>query len=62
LQIVSTYNPSDPVARRQWHHRWNLATQLFNVRLSRGKNILTVHILTEGNINLAYFDFKQARK
>jgi hypothetical protein len=57
LQIVSTYNPSDPVAWRQWHH-WNLATQLFKVRLSRGKNVLTVHILTEGNMNLAYFDFK----
>jgi len=57
LQILSTSNPSDPVAWRQWHH-WNLARQLFKVRLSRGKNVLTAHIRAEGNMNLAYFDFK----
>jgi hypothetical protein len=45
------------VAWRQWHH-WNLAPQLFKVRLSKGKNVLTVHILTLGNMNLADFDFK----
>jgi hypothetical protein len=58
LQIASTKDPADPVAWRQWHH-WNLASQLFKVRLRKGKNILTVHILTNGNMNLAYFDFKQ---
>jgi hypothetical protein len=58
LQIRSTYDPSDPLAWRQWHH-WNLATQLFNVRLNKGKNVLTVRILTDGNMNLAYFDFKE---
>jgi hypothetical protein len=57
LQIASTYDPADPVVWRQWHH-WNLASQLFKVRLSKGKNVLTVHILTNGNMNLAYFDFK----
>jgi hypothetical protein len=60
LQIVSTYNPSDQVAWRQWHH-WNLATQLLKVRLMKGRNVLTVHILTGGNINLAYFDFRGDR-
>jgi hypothetical protein len=58
LQIASTKDPADPVAWRQWHH-WNLASQLFKLRLSKGKNILTVHIVTDGNMNLAYFDFKQ---
>src|SRR6266436_3431016 len=59
LEIRSTSDPADPVAWRQWHH-WNLASQLFKVRLNKGKNVLTVHILTRGNMNLAYFDFKQA--
>ena len=59
LQIPTTYDPADPVAWRQWHH-WNLASQLFKVALRKGKNVLTVHILTGGNMNLAYFDFKQA--
>jgi hypothetical protein len=58
LPITSTIDPSDQVAWRQWHH-WNLAPQLFKVPLNKGKNVLTVHILTGGNMNLAYFDFKQ---
>jgi hypothetical protein len=58
LQIPTTNDPADPVAWRQWHH-WNIASQLFKVALSKGRNVLTVHILTAGNMNLAYFDFKQ---
>jgi hypothetical protein len=61
LEITSTYDAADPLAWRQWHH-WNLASQLFKVHLSKGQNVLTVHILTLGNMNLAYFDFKQARR
>jgi hypothetical protein len=61
LQVASTNDPADPLPWRQWHH-WNLAPQLFKVRLSKGKNVLTVHILTNGNMNLAYFDFKKVNK
>ena len=57
VAIVSTFNASDPVAWRQWHH-WNVAPGLIRVRLLSGKSVLTVHILTEGNMNLAYFDFR----
>jgi hypothetical protein len=49
------------LAWRQWHH-WNLASQLFKVRLNKGENVLTVHILTNGNMNLAYFDFKAVHR
>ncbi len=58
LAIESTADPADPVAWRQWHH-WNVARNIAKVRLKRGKNVLTVHILTEGQMNLAYFDFKK---
>ena len=58
LQVTSTNDPADSVAWRQWHH-WNVAPRLFRVRLDKGKNVLTVHIVTNGNMNLAYFDFKQ---
>jgi hypothetical protein len=61
LQVQTTYDAKDPVAWRQWHH-WNLAAKLFEIRLSKGSNVLTVHILTGGNMNLAYFEFKQFRK
>ena len=60
LHVTSTNDPADPLLWRQWHH-WNLAPQLFKVRLSEGKNVLTVHILTGGNMNLAYFDFQQVQ-
>lgn len=58
LQVPSTYDAADPVAWRQWHH-WNLAEQFFRVRLDKGQSVLTVHIVTNGNMNLAYFDFKR---
>jgi len=60
LAIASTFNASDPIAWRQWHH-WNIASGMMKVRLPAGKSVLTVHILTEGNMNLAYFDFKAFR-
>lgn len=60
LPIVSTFNAADPLAWRQWHH-WNIAPGLVKLRLPAGKSVLTLHILTGGNMNLAYFDFKSAQ-
>jgi hypothetical protein len=60
VTIASTYNTADPIAWRQWHH-WNIMPGLVRVRLPAGKSVLTVHILTGGNMNLAYFDFKEAK-
>jgi hypothetical protein len=60
LTITSTFNAADPIAWRQWHH-WNNMPAIMKLRLPAGKSVLTVHILTRGNMNLAYFDFKQAR-
>jgi len=58
INIPSTFNTAEPVAWRQWHH-WNLATNLVKLNLPAGKNLLTIRILTGGNMNLAWFDFKQ---
>lgn len=58
LTIISTFNSADPIAWRQWHH-WNLARNIVKLRLPAGKNVLTVHILKDGNMNLAYFDFRR---
>jgi hypothetical protein len=60
LVIVSTFNASDPIAWRQWHH-WNVMPNIVRLRLPKGKSVLTVHIVTGGNMNLAYFDFKRSR-
>jgi hypothetical protein len=59
LTIQSTFNAADPIAWRQWHH-WNVAKGLVKLRLPKGKSVLTVHILSGGNMNLAYFDFQKA--
>ena len=58
LEIVSTKDDADPLAWRQWHH-WNILKGLAVVSLPKGKHVLTIHILTNGNMNLAYFDFKE---
>src|SRR5664279_1372223 len=61
LTITSTANASDPLNWRQWHH-WNLATNLARVELPAGVHVLKVRILTEGQMNLAYFDFRKITK
>jgi hypothetical protein len=60
LPIVSTFDAAEPVAWRQWHH-WNVAPGLVRLRLPKGKALLTVHVLTEGQMNLATLDFKRVR-
>ena len=57
LTIASTFNTADPIAWRQWHH-WNVQPKIARLHFFAGKNVLTIHILAEGNMNLAYVDFK----
>lgn len=60
LPIASTYDAADPVAWRQWHH-WNVARDLARIHLNAGRSVLTVHILTNGQMNLATFDFRKVK-
>ena len=60
LPIVSTFNAADPLAWRQWHH-WNMAPGIAKLRLPAGKSVLTVHIVTGGQMNLATFAFKKIK-
>jgi hypothetical protein len=57
ISIPTTFSSADPVAWRQWHH-WNLLQNAVKLDLAAGRNVLTVHIVTGGNMNLAYFDFR----
>jgi hypothetical protein len=61
INIVSTKNDRDPVAWRQWHH-WNVMTNMAEVELPKGVCVLTLHVVTEGNMNFAYLDFKPKNK
>lgn len=56
MEIRSTFSPAEPVPWRQWHH-WNLTKDLGRVQLAAGRNVLTVHIVSGGQMNLAYFEF-----
>jgi hypothetical protein len=60
LTIPTTYDAADPIAWRQWHH-WNLARDLVKLHLSAGLNVLTIHIVSGGQMNLATLDFRKAR-
>ena len=60
LSITSTANAADPLNWRQWHH-WNVAKDLAQVDLPAGVHVLKVTILTEGQMNLAYFDFRKTK-
>jgi hypothetical protein len=60
LKIISTFDETDPLEWRQYHH-WNVARNFVNLRLPKGKSVLTVHILAEGHMNLATFDFTRVK-
>jgi hypothetical protein len=57
VDIISTSNAAETVPWRQWHH-WNLMRNIAAVRLSKGMSVLTLNIVSEGNMNLAYLDFR----
>lgn len=58
IAITPTFDPAEPVAWRQWHH-WNRADGLVRLHLAAGLNVLTIHILTGGNMNLAALTFHE---
>jgi hypothetical protein len=58
INVISTNDPKDPTGYRQWHH-WNLMKDIVSVDLPKGKNVITFRILTEGNMNLGYLDFRE---
>jgi hypothetical protein len=61
INIISTSNEHEPIPWRQWHH-WNVMTNVAEVELPKGISVLTLHVLTEGNMNFAYLDFKPKGK
>lgn len=60
VTIRSTYDGADSVAWRQWHH-WNVAKGLVKVHLEKGRNVLTVHTVAQGQMNYATLEFRVAK-
>jgi Carbohydrate binding module (family 6) len=61
IKIDSTYDARDPISWRQWHH-WNYGKDLASLPLPKGTHVLTLHIVLEGNMNLAYLDFSRVNQ
>jgi hypothetical protein len=61
ITIPSTNDPTDTPAWRQWHH-WNIANDAATVKLSKGRNLLTLHVVEKGNMNLGVLEFKLQKK
>ena len=59
IKILSTATPDEPIGWRNWHH-WNLARQALTLNLPAGTSVLTIHIVSGGNMNLCTFDFHHA--
>ncbi|CAN5813309.1 hypothetical protein BH11BAC3_BH11BAC3_27900 [soil metagenome] len=56
LIIPSTRTDNETVAWRQWHH-WNRIDHLTTVHLTKGKHLLTLKTITNGNMNYDYINF-----
>jgi hypothetical protein len=61
IQIQSTYHPEDPLDWRQWHH-WNRMNGIAKIKLEEGIQVLTLHTVSNGNMNYGYLDFELLRK
>ena len=56
--IASTFDAKEPVAWRQWHH-WNVAKGLVTLKLPAGRSVLTVRVVSGGQMNLASIAFRK---
>jgi hypothetical protein len=60
INIPTTFNSSDPVAWRQWHH-WNYIDSLTSLYINKGRRIITLKIVKNGNFNFDYLKFEENR-
>ena len=56
IRSPSTRNKKEIIAWRQWHH-WNRIDNLTIVKLKKGKHLLTIKTITNGNMNYDYLNF-----
>lgn len=57
LFIPSVRNEKETIDWRNWHH-WNRIDTLVTVKLKKGKHVLTLKTISNGNMNYDYLEFK----
>jgi hypothetical protein len=55
--VPSTFDAADTIAWRQWHH-WN-KVDLGEVKIKKGKHVLTLRTQSVGNMNYDFLDFQK---
>jgi hypothetical protein len=60
IDVPTTFDAKDPLAWRQWHH-WNYVDSLAVIRLKRGRRVITLEVVSGGNFNFDYFEFRNSR-
>lgn len=55
--VPTTYDASDTIAWRQWHH-WN-KIELGEIKAKKGKHVLTLRTHSAGNMNYDYLEFRK---
>jgi len=60
IDVPTTFDAKDPLAWRQWHH-WNCVDSLAVIRLKRGRRVITLEVVSGGNFNFDYFEFRNSR-
>jgi hypothetical protein len=58
MLVKSTHKDADTTAWRQWHH-WNKADSLGTIHLKKGKQVITLKTVKNGNMNYDYLEFKK---
>ena len=57
LQVPTTFDAADPYDWRQWHH-WNYIDDLGTIALKKGKQVLTLTTVKNGEMNYDYINLK----
>ncbi len=57
LFIPSVRNENETIDWRNWHH-WNRIDELTTVALKKGKHVITIKTISNGNMNYDYLEFK----
>jgi hypothetical protein len=57
IDVPATFNASDTIAWRQWHH-WNYLDKMPIIELQEGLHTITLHTMAVGQMNFEHLDFE----
>ena len=61
VMIKSTFDATEPIAWRQWHH-WNKQIIFRSLKLEHGLHVLTLKTVEKGGMNYDFIEFTKVNK